>query len=134
MRKNKISPQIFIVRVPDDDFRIEPRVKVQCLPLRFAHRESDDEGPIHVAERNGRDDHDVARGEGFRDVVAERVVRVGELNWRIRGGEDLPVVDLVDVLDVLGHLQAADLVDGEAELEGAIRNFVHGNMEAVVAD
>lgn len=127
------SLSAFVVRVPYDHLTIEARVKVQRLLLRGALRKAHDKGPVGVAKRNGGDHNDMARDERFRGVIAEGVVRLPELDERVGAGVRLSMVDLVDVLHVLVNDQAADVVQGHAELVGGVRGPIYGDVEAIVA-
>lgn len=51
----------------------------------------------------------------------------------MREGERLTVVNLLDVLDVPVHREAPNILKGHAELKGAVRGPIYGNVEAIVA-
>lgn len=121
------------MRIPDDHSGIESGIEVEGLSLRVSHYEAKDERSAGVPKRNSRDYDQVAGSEWLWGVVAERVVWVHDLDGRVGKGECLTVINLVDVLDVLVHSQATDISHGHAELEGAMRCPIYGDMKTVVA-
>lgn len=120
------------MRIPDDNLLIEPRIKMKRLSLRVRLRKSNDKRAIRIAKRNGRDHEDMSRREGFRDIVAKGVIRIGDLHRRVRRWKGLAMVDLVDVLNILINGQATDLLEGQPELVSAIRCAIQCDVEAVV--
>ena len=50
----------------------------------------------------------------------------------MREWERLTVVNLLDVLDVPVHREATNILKGHAELKGAVRCPIYGNVEAIV--
>lgn len=104
------------------------------LSLRIGLRKAEYKRPKGIAKGNGRYDNYVARRERFRDVITKRVLALRGLDERVGEGEGLPVIDLVDVLYVLVHCQATDIVQGHAELKGAVRSPIDGNVKSIVTD
>lgn len=93
---------------------------MQDFTSSIAHGEANNKGAIGVAKGNRCDDQHMTGCEWFRHVVAEGVVAIGELHRWIGRWKRLPVVHLVNILDVLVDNNAADLVEWQAESERAV--------------
>lgn len=106
---------------------------MESLSSRIALCESNNKRSLGIAKRNRRNHDNVARSERLGHIVAERVAKVRGLDERIRDGICLPMIDLMNILDVAIDGQAADLVYRQPELERAIRGTVDGDVEAVIA-
>lgn len=121
------------MRVPNDHLAIEPGIEVQRLSGRIALSEPKDERSVCIAKRNRCDDNDIARSEGLRSVVTERVLQVSALDGWVWEREGLSVVDLVNVLHILVHRNAANVLEGQSELERAVGRPIDGDVKTIVA-